>query len=57
MNLPDIGSKLDMLMAMRAHRLHDHLAGHAGNRLLAGWINVRDEDEVGADRTPGRILP
>ncbi len=48
MNLPNIGSKFDVLMAMRAHRLHDHPTGYARNRLLAGWINIRNEGEVGA---------
>ena len=56
MNLPHIGSKFDVFMAMRAHRLRDHLAGDARNRLLAGWINVRNEGEVGAIKRPAEFF-
>ena len=56
MNLPKIGSKFDVLMAMRADRLNDHLAGDARNWLFAGWINIRNEGEVGASKRPAEFF-
>jgi hypothetical protein len=56
MNLPKIGSKFDMLVALRADRLNDHLAGHARNWLFAGWIDIRNEGEVGASKRPAEFF-
>src|SRR4030095_3745775 len=56
MNLPKVGLKFDVLVALRADRLDDHLARHARNRLFAGRINIRNEGEVGASKGPAEFF-
>ena len=55
-NAPDIGLKLNMRMSVGAHRVHDHLAGHTGNRFFAGRIDIGDEDAIGLVEGSAELL-